>query len=100
MFARGSATRDELDRRNNTLQVARERVKEARAAIRASRAALGLEPNEADPLQVPPDLLEQQSVVQAAVSDIAQALAALGIRVDKKTISSARVFLHFPRFRA
>lgn len=92
LFERGSATRDELDRRNNTLQVAQARVKEARAAINASRAALGLEPNNEDPLQVPSDLLEQQSLVQAAVSDIAQALAMLGIRVDEKTISNAHVF--------
>lgn len=89
---RGSATRDELDRRNNALEVARQKVKEARAAINATRAAIGLEPDDEDPLRVPPDLLEQQSTVQTAVSDIAQALATLGIKVDEKTINSAHVF--------
>lgn len=92
LVRQGSATQGELDIRNNTLDVARERVKEAWATINAIRAAVGLEPDEANPLRVPPDLLEQQSTIQSAVSDVAEALAELGIEVDEKTISEAEVF--------
>ena len=59
-----------------------EQVKEAWAAIHETRAALGLEPNHDNPLEVPKDLVEQQSGVQTAVSDISSSLAQIGIPFD------------------
>jgi membrane fusion protein (multidrug efflux system) len=92
LVSQGSATQAELDQRNNTLEVARQRVKEAWAAINETRAALGLPPNTQNPLDVPPDLEREQSTVQTAVSDIAATLAQLGIHVDEAAISRADAF--------
>ncbi len=76
---KGSATQSELDQRNNTLDVAGQQVKEAWATIQETRAALGLPLNTKDPLDVPKDLEQQQSTIQAAVSSISSALAQVGI---------------------
>lgn len=89
---RGSATQAELDIRNNTLDVAREQVKEAWAMIQETRAALGLEPNTTDPLDVPKDLEEQQSTIQSAVSDIANSLAQIGIPFDLGKLTPEETF--------
>lgn len=92
LAAQGSATQAELDQRNNALEVARQRVKEAVAAINETRAALGLGPNAENPLDIPPDLEQQQSTVQTAVSDIAGTLAQLGIQVGEEDITRADAF--------
>ncbi|HWE37162.1 MAG TPA: HlyD family secretion protein [Isosphaeraceae bacterium] len=97
LVKRGSATQSELDQRDNELKVAIEREKEARAAIQETRAAIGLEPNEKDPLDVPKDLETQQSTVQSAVSDVASSLARVGIPFDPKDAAQARAFQDFLR---
>jgi membrane fusion protein (multidrug efflux system) len=50
LVRRGSATQSELDVRNNTLDQARQQVKEAWARIQETRAALGLGPDTQNPL--------------------------------------------------
>ncbi len=92
LTTRGSASQSELDQRNNTLDVANQRVKEAWAAIQETRAALGLPPNEQNPLDVPKDLLEQQSSIQTAVSDITSSLAQIGIPFDAHDIKPGEAF--------
>ena len=95
LTARGSATQAELDERNNTLKVAQEQVKEARASIQEARAVLGLAPNEEAPLEIPPDLVKQQSTIQSADSDIAGALAAVGIVIDTNDVEGTKSFEEF-----
>lgn len=92
LVKRGSATQAELDTRNNTLDVAREEVKEAWAAIQETRAALGLAPDTKDPLKLPKDLEEQQSRIQSAVSDISSALAQIGIPFDAHEMKEGEAF--------
>ncbi len=92
LVKRGSATQAELDQRNNTLDVANQRVKEAWTAIQETRAALGLEPNFDNPLDVPKDLVEQQSGIQTAVSDISSSLAQVGIPFDAHDLKPGEAF--------
>ena len=89
---RGSATQSELDQRNNTLEVARQQVKEAWADIQETRAALGLPLNTENPLDVPKDLEREQSNVQSSLSDIASTLFQLGIPFDIKDLGAADDF--------
>ena len=89
---RGSATQSELDQRNNTLDVANQRVNEAWTAIQETRAALGLQPNFDNPLDVPKDLVEQQSGIQSAVSDISSSLAQIGIPFDAHDLKPGEAF--------
>ncbi len=97
LVRRGSATQSELDVRNNTLKVADERVQEAWADIQETRAALGLEPNKTDPLDIPADLEARQSTVQTAVSDIAASLAEIGLQIDLKNAAESKSFADFFR---
>jgi membrane fusion protein, multidrug efflux system len=92
LVKRGSASQSELDQRNNTLDVANQRVKEAWTVIQETRAALGLEPNFDDPLKVPRDLVEEQSGIQSAVSDISSSLAQIGIPFDAHDIKPGEAF--------
>jgi membrane fusion protein, multidrug efflux system len=92
LVKQGSATQSELDQRNNTLDVANQRVKEAWTAIDETRAALGLEPNHNNPLEVPKDLTEQQSGIQNAVSSISSSLAQIGIPFDAHDIQPGEAF--------
>jgi membrane fusion protein (multidrug efflux system) len=89
---KGSATQSELDQRNNTLDVANQHVKEAWAEIDETRAALGLSPNHDNPLEVPKDLVEQQSGIQTAVSSISSSLAQIGIPFDAHDIKQGEAF--------
>jgi membrane fusion protein (multidrug efflux system) len=92
LVKRGSATQSELDQRNNMLDVANQRVKEAWTVIDETRAALGLEPNHDDPLEVPKDLVEQQSSIQNAVSTISSSLAQIGIPFNAHDIKPGEAF--------
>jgi membrane fusion protein, multidrug efflux system len=92
LVRQGSATQAELDQRNNTLDVANQRVKEAWTAIDETRAALGLESNRDNPLDVPKDLTEQQSGIQNAVSMISSSLAQIGIPFDAHDIQPGEAF--------
>jgi len=92
LVAKGSASQSELDQRNSTLDVANQRVKESRAAISETRAALGLAPNDENPLEVPKDLIDQQSSIQTAVSDITSSLAQIGIPFDAHDIKPGEAF--------
>ena len=92
LVRRGSASQSELDQRNNTLDVNNEQVKEAWAAIQETRAALGLAPNQDDPLDVPADLEQKQSNIESAVSDIATSLAQVGIPFDAHDIQPDQAF--------
>jgi membrane fusion protein (multidrug efflux system) len=95
LVKRGSASQSELDTRNNTLKTNQEQVKAAWASIQALRAALGLPPDEKDPMNIPKDLESQQSQVQSAVSDIASNLATVGIPFDPKDAAQAKAFSDF-----
>lgn len=97
LVRRGSATQAELDQRNNTLKNAREEVAEARAEVQETRAALGLVPDAADPLQLPADLDVQQSTVQSAVSAVTSSMAEIGIVIDPARIAEVRAFGEFLR---
>jgi membrane fusion protein, multidrug efflux system len=100
LVKQNSASQSELDQRNNTLKVAREQEQEAWAEVQETRAVLGLAPNYRDPLDIPKDLEVQQSTVQTAVSDIAAALAQVGIPFDPKDAAQASAFGDFLRPRA
>jgi membrane fusion protein (multidrug efflux system) len=89
---RGSASQSELDQRDNTLDMANQRVKEAWATIDETRAALGLGPNHENPLDVPKDLVEQQSGIQSAVSDIVTNLAQIGIPFNAHDLKPGEAF--------
>ena len=95
LTSRGSASQSELDTRNNTLKVAEEQVKEAWASIQEARAALGLAPNEENPLEIPPELAQRQSTIESADSDIAGALAAVGIQIDANDVEDTKSFEDF-----
>jgi membrane fusion protein (multidrug efflux system) len=92
LVKQGSATQAELDQRNNTLDTANQRVKEAWTAIDETRAVLGLTANYDNPLDVPPDLVDQQSGIQTAVSDISSSLAQIGIPYDAHDIKPGEGF--------
>ena len=92
LVKRGSATQAELDQRNNTLDVANQRVKEAWTQIDETRAALGLPSNYDNPLDVPANLTEQQSGIQNAVSSISSSLAQIGIPFDAHDIKPGEAF--------
>jgi membrane fusion protein, multidrug efflux system len=92
LVKQGSATQSELDQRNNTLDVANQRVKEAWTQIDETRAALGLSANYDNPLDVPKDLTEQQSGIQNAVSTISSSLAQIGIPFDAHDIKPDEAF--------
>ncbi len=95
LVRRGSATQAELDQRNNTLKSAQERVQASWQAIQETRSALGLEPNFEKPLELPPDLESQESLVQSSVSSIASSLAQVGVRFDPKDADQAKAFGDF-----
>jgi membrane fusion protein, multidrug efflux system len=97
LVQRGSATQAELDTRNNTLKNADEQVKAAWEAIQETRATLGLDPNYDDPLALPADLEQKQSSVQTSVSEIASALAQVGVPFDPKDADQAHAFNDFLR---
>ncbi len=97
LVKQGSATQSELDRRNNTLKEAVEQEKEAWETIQATRAQLGLPPDYKNPLNIPKELENQQSLVQSAVSDIATNLAQVGIPFDPKDAAQAKAFEDFLR---
>jgi len=92
LVKQGSATQSELDQRNNTLDVANQRVKEAWTAIDETRAALGLASNYDNPLEVPKDLTEQQSGIQNAVSSLSSSLAQIGIPFDAHDLKPDEAF--------
>ena len=92
LVKKGSATQSELDQRNNTLDLANQRVNEAWTQIDQTRAALGLAANYDDPLDVPKDLTEQQSGIQNAVSTISSSLAQIGIPFDAHDIKPGEAF--------
>ena len=92
LVRRGSASQSELDVRNNTLDQSRQQVKEAWARIQETRAALGLGPDTKDPLNVPPNLTQEQSLVQQSVSEIGSVLAQVGIPFDLRNISPGEAF--------
>ena len=92
LVKQGSATQSELDQRNNTLDVANQRVKEAWTQIDETRATLGLPSNYDNPLDVPKDLTEQQSGIQNAVSSISSSLAQIGIPFDAHDIKPGEAF--------
>src|SRR5439155_14245721 len=81
LIRRGAATAEEYDQRRDTLEVARQQVADAEARIRRTRAGLGVEPNSPDPLKLPPNLVEEQSTVQTALSSTVESLAQLGVRI-------------------
>lgn len=92
LAAKGSATQAELDERVNRLDVARAGLTEAWALVQEARAALGLPPDRENPLDIPDDLEQQQSSIQSAVSDIANALAQVGIPFDLRQLSPEQSF--------
>ena len=92
LVGKGSASQSELDQRNNTLDVAREQVKEAWAAIQETRVSLGLLPNTQNPLDLPKDLEQKQSTVQSAVSEISSALAQVGIAFDSQDLEQGAAY--------
>jgi membrane fusion protein (multidrug efflux system) len=93
----GAISKEEVDQRENALKVAVEREKEAWAGLQETRAQLGLPADYKNPLEIPPDLENQQSTVQSAVSQIASSLAELGIRFDPKDADQAKAFGDFLR---
>lgn len=99
LVKQNSASQSELDQRNNTLKVAREQEQEAWAEVQETRAALGLAPDDRNPLGIPKDLEVQQSTVQTAVSDVAAALAQVGIPFDPKDAAQVSAFSDFLRPR-
>jgi membrane fusion protein, multidrug efflux system len=93
----GGISKEEVDQRDNSLKVAIEQEKEAWAAIQATRATLGLSPDDKDPLRIPKELEVQQSTVQTAVSNISQYLAQVGIPFNPKDAEQAKAFADFLR---
>ena len=92
LVTRGSASQSELDQRNNTLDMANQQVTESWTAIQETRAALGLKPDYENPSQVPDDLLQKQSSIETAVSNISSSLAQIGIDFDASNIKPGEAF--------
>ena len=92
LVGRGSASQSELDQRNNTLDMAIQQVTESWTAIQQTRAALGLKPDYDNPAQVPDDLLQKQSAIETAVSNISSSLAQIGIAFDASDIKPGEAF--------
>ena len=92
LVTRGSASQSELDQRNNTLDMANQQVTESWTAIQETRAALGLKPDYENPSQVPDDLLQKQSAIETAVSNISSTLAQIGIDFDASNIKPGEAF--------
>jgi membrane fusion protein (multidrug efflux system) len=75
-------TKEDFDRRQETLQVAQARVEEARQGVYEIRVALGLppQPTSGDDLtQVPPDLDQTYSAVKEAQASLIQGVAQFGV---------------------
>jgi membrane fusion protein (multidrug efflux system) len=79
LVQKNASTQEDLDQRQADIRVARQRVNEAHETIRRDRAALGLNPDADDPLEMPDDLKETFSAVQQAMSQVAQAAAEVGM---------------------
>ena len=92
LVGRGSASQSELDQRNNTLDMANQQVTESWTAIQQTRAALGLKPDYENPSKVPDDLLQKQSAIETAVSNISSSLAQIGIDFDASDIKPGEAF--------
>ena len=92
LVTRGSATQSELDQRNNTLDNANQQVTQAWTTIQETRAALGLGPEYDRPQEVPKDILQRQSGVETAVSDIVSSLAQVGVSFDARDIKPGAAF--------
>jgi membrane fusion protein (multidrug efflux system) len=60
--------------------------------IQETRAALGVEPDYDDPTRVPANLIDQQSGIQTAVSDITSSLAQIGIPFDAHDLKPGEAF--------
>jgi membrane fusion protein (multidrug efflux system) len=81
LVPRGAASQEALEQRSNTLRVAEAQVQVAEQAIQQTRANLGLNPNEKNPLETPRDLEETYSAVQVALSNALTALAGIGVKL-------------------
>ncbi len=92
LVARGSASQSELDQRNNTLDQANQRVTESWTMIQETRAALGLKPDYENPSKVPDNLLQTQSSIETAVSNISSSLAQIGVAFDASHMKPGEAF--------
>jgi membrane fusion protein (multidrug efflux system) len=93
----GAITREEVDRRKESLLVSQARVEEALEGVYQIRVALGLpiKPETGDDLtQVPPDLDQTFSSVRQAQASLAQAAAQLGVW-DSVDISPRQMVANF-----
>jgi membrane fusion protein, multidrug efflux system len=90
-----AAPREELDQRRADEEVARQKLANAREAVRQTRAALGLPPDESDPTAFPADLEQNYSAVQMALSKTVESLAQIGVplQLDHLTPASLRAQL-------
>jgi membrane fusion protein (multidrug efflux system) len=93
-----AASREELDTRRAALVAAEAAVRSAREDIRKTRAALNLplEPPAGKGLgYVPPDLDQNHSSVRAALSQLVQAAAQLGVELPQDTETPAQLLARF-----
>jgi membrane fusion protein (multidrug efflux system) len=86
-----AASREELEQRQASLQVAREQVSSARQAVRQARSMLGLNPDASDPSAVPGNLEEVYPGVRYAVATAQQTLAQLGVPFETLGMTPARL---------
>jgi membrane fusion protein, multidrug efflux system len=94
----GAASREEADTRRGDLLAAQAAVRSARENIRKTRAALDLplEPPAGKGLgYVPPDLEQNHSSVRAALSQLVEAGAQLGVELPRDVETPAQLLARF-----
>jgi multidrug resistance efflux pump len=82
-------TPDEMDERRASLEVAKERVEAATAAVAAARSVLGLAATSENPAAVPEGIEREFVGVKTAYYEFSQALAALGYPLALDTAQTA-----------
>jgi membrane fusion protein (multidrug efflux system) len=94
----GAASREELDTRRAALLAAQASVRSARESILKTRAALNLplEPPAGKGLgHVPPDLEQHHPAVRAALSDLVEAGARLGVELPRDVETPAQLVARY-----
>ncbi len=102
LFPNGAMSKEDLDVRRQTVTVNQAAVKEALEAVYASRAALGMmdRPTDDDALAtVPPDLEQTYSSVRAALANLVQSAAEIGLPLPNVGTTPAQFLTKFPTER-
>jgi len=90
-------SKQDFDRYQASLDVAKNQVEAAIASIQQTRASLGLGPNVENPLDVPPNLDQEYSAVRQALAELIASVAPLGVYPETYVATPKQIIEEFYR---